>query len=64
MNHETQPVVACQDCGDLVQVKRAYFTGVDGRAMTDARCYRCHEDAVRKAARVPQPGEQKIIPRR
>lgn len=44
----TEPCVACQDCGDVVPVRRAYFTGVDGRSIANAVCRRCHEDAVRR----------------
>lgn len=49
----SHPVIACHDCGDLVHVGRAYFTGIDGRVLPlpEARCRSCHETAVRKAAR-------------
>ena len=46
-----EPCIACADCGDVVPVRRAYFTGVDGRQIHNAVCYKCHEDAVRRATR-------------
>ena len=48
-----QPVIACHECGDMVRVGRAYFTGIDGRVLPlpEARCPSCHEDAVRKFGR-------------
>jgi NAD-dependent dihydropyrimidine dehydrogenase PreA subunit len=49
-----EPCVACADCGDVVPYSRAYFTGVDGRAVpvTEATCRKCHENAVQRATRV------------
>lgn len=50
---KSTPVIACHECGDLISVGRAYFTGIDGRMLPlpEVTCPPCHENAVRNAAK-------------
>lgn len=66
MSHQNQPVVACSECGELVQVSKAYFTGIDGRMLPvpEAHCKNCHEDAVRKSTKIQVPNKIIAVSRR
>ncbi len=46
--------IPCSECGELVKVTKAYFTGVDGRALPSPECHcvECHERAVLRATRI------------
>lgn len=54
--------IPCSECGDLIKASKAYFTGIDGRALPlpECHCVRCHERLVAKSTRIAE-GETKVI---